>query len=57
MATTTTRRRPARPDPAVLAELERDRDRTRKNIQASEERTAQYRRHLSALDAALSWLT
>jgi len=52
----TTTRRPRRADPAVLAELERDRDRTRKTIQASEERTSQYRRHLAALDAALEFM-
>lgn len=49
------RRKP--PSAATLAELERQRDRVRKNIAATEERLMTYRRTHDSLSAVLEYLT
>ena len=54
MATTP---RPRKPAPEHTVELLRARDATARNLQASIERTEQYRRRLAALEAVLAYVS
>jgi hypothetical protein len=49
--------RPKKPSQADVVELMRDRDSTARNLQASIERTEQYRRRLESLEAFLSYVS